>query len=694
MASRGLPGIAALTQLTAEQHNEYMLDQHQRSQNVSSSLRRDMLDRQALNMMDPLRPPAAQNTTHTVFREDVDPNGQVWRMTVNGPGSGSNNLVLQSTSPRLGSRLTRAEARRIVNSLNRDTNQAARASQSGTANLAGHPGSAQPVPPGAANPPPEATDHAGSTTSPDNTSRTSTSDNWNTTATIQADASMELSARTENPVDATQTHTDVPVSNTTSNAAQVTMATEVYILSGRNGPQALLLNGASEMYVTPPAARQPPTTQQFYYLQSHPNYQTQQQAYLSQVNQQQQVYLSQLHQQQAAQQQAYLNQLHHHHLAAQQAAQQQHALLSQAYLNQARFNQAYHHQFEPTQPSYAHLLHANHPPRPQITPGHPSWATQPPVGQPQAQQGGHVNFQRPEQLQAQQGGHMQFIRGGHDAQMRYPQTQQDQPAQVAQPAQPAQAAQQPQQPPQQPEAELPPRVHGARRQVPVRPFQGHPNNPGAVALVAAAWPHIWLIIRLIVFVWWFTSNDPSWSRWATMVAIAIAVFVLNTGILNGLANQAWDPLRQHLEGLIPLADPNRPLRVGRPAPLARPAAANANTRHDDVTAVASRGPTEPDPAQTAARLLAERRNANWLVDQLRRLERASILFLASIAPGVAERHIAHLEEQERLERQRREAEAASNEQENGGEEEAQQQGEERGDPVNEPIPEEVPLIQV
>ncbi|KAK0626452.1 hypothetical protein B0T14DRAFT_599849 [Immersiella caudata] len=180
------------------------------------------------------------------------------------------------------------------------------------------------------------------------------------------------------------------------------------------------------------------------------------------------------------------------------------------------------------------------------------------------------------------------------------------------------------------------------QQVPVRPL--HPNNPGAGAFVAAAWPHVWLLIRLVVFVWWFTSNDPSWSRWLTMVSIAIFVFVLNTGMLNALANQAWDPFRQHLEGLIPLAAPNQqpqpqPQRPGQPGAA----------------------PTEPNPAQTAARLVAERRRANghWLLDQVRRVERASLLFLASIAPGVAERHIAHLEAQERAERQRREAEEAA-----------------------------------
>lgn len=169
----------------------------------------------------------------------------------------------------------------------------------------------------------------------------------------------------------------------------------------------------------------------------------------------------------------------------------------------------------------------------------------------------------------------------------------------------------------------------------------------------AAWPHIWLLVRLSVFVWWFSYNDPTWARWLTLTAIAAVVFLLNTGMLTGFANEAWEPFRQHLEGLIPLADPNRPHpEAVQPAP---PVAAG----HD---AAGAPGETRgPDPGRMAARLVAERRmaNGNWLLDHVRRLERAGLLFLASIAPGIAEGHIAHLEAQERAARQQREADAAA-----------------------------------
>ncbi|KAK0752121.1 hypothetical protein B0T18DRAFT_444459 [Schizothecium vesticola] len=196
-------------------------------------------------------------------------------------------------------------------------------------------------------------------------------------------------------------------------------------------------------------------------------------------------------------------------------------------------------------------------------------------------------------------------------------------------------------------------AHGRRapHQDPVR-LQVHPNNAGVAPLVAA-WPHIWLLVRLSVFVWWFSYNDPTWARWLTLTAIAAVVFLLNTGMLTGFANEAWEPFRQHLEGLIPLADPNRP------QPEAAQAAPPVAAGHD---AAGVPGETRgPNPGRMAARLVAERRvaNGNWLLDHVRRLERAGLLFLASIAPGVAEGHIAHLEAQERAARQQREADAAA-----------------------------------
>lgn len=188
----------------------------------------------------------------------------------------------------------------------------------------------------------------------------------------------------------------------------------------------------------------------------------------------------------------------------------------------------------------------------------------------------------------------------------------------------------------------------------------HPANPEgglAGALLAALWPHIWLLIRLSLFVWWFTSADTSWTRWFTVLSIAITIFVVNTGFFNRMANDMFNPLRQHLEGLIPFGalEENRNRRDNDPAANAQ---AQPGQEGGNAPAVpAGRQPGAPDPAQVAARLVEQRRNENghWLLDQIRRLERAGLLFLASIAPGVAERHIANMEAAERAERERQEA---------------------------------------
>lgn len=184
-------------------------------------------------------------------------------------------------------------------------------------------------------------------------------------------------------------------------------------------------------------------------------------------------------------------------------------------------------------------------------------------------------------------------------------------------------------------------------------FARHPGNPEgglAGALLAALWPHVWLLIRLGVFVWWFTSPDTSWTRWLTIMFVATVVFLVNTGLFNRMANDLFNPVRQHLEGLLPLGGIERNGNGENNA-----GAQDAN--NNDAARQGGRQQGEPDPAQVAARLVEQHRerNANWLLSQIRRLERAGLLFLASIAPGVAERHIAHLEAEARAERERQEA---------------------------------------
>ena len=165
---------------------------------------------------------------------------------------------------------------------------------------------------------------------------------------------------------------------------------------------------------------------------------------------------------------------------------------------------------------------------------------------------------------------------------------------------------------------------------------GHPNNPAIAGLppvVVQMWPHLWLLMRLSFFVWIFTSPQSSWTRWLTVISLAIGLFIYSSGIFNGLVDRAWQPVGRQVENMLPR--------------LNQDAAGGAQQQR----------PGDPGPAQLAARLVAERwARENWLLTQYRRVERATLLFLASIAPGLAERHIANQEAEARAERERREAE--------------------------------------
>lgn len=231
-------------------------------------------------------------------------------------------------------------------------------------------------------------------------------------------------------------------------------------------------------------------------------------------------------------------------------------------------------------------------------------------------------------------------------------------------------------------------------------------NPGAGALAARIGPIIWLIIRLVGVVWFLTSGDSSWTRWFIVTGLAFAIFMANTGLFNGAADQVWGPIRRHLEALLPLAGPDAAMVPAANAAIPQPGAAQGEN------AAGQRGTNNnPTPESTAARLIEQRRqaNGNWVLTQLRRAEHALLLFLASLVPGVGERHIA-AREAEAAERQRRidaavaaaeeaqrEAEAANAPQENategaegeaiGNSEAAPAQNEAEDDPLP-------PLIQV
>lgn len=179
------------------------------------------------------------------------------------------------------------------------------------------------------------------------------------------------------------------------------------------------------------------------------------------------------------------------------------------------------------------------------------------------------------------------------------------------------------------------------------PAQNMPQ--GAEPLRLVMWPHIWLVIRLLIFVYIFTSGgNSSWSRLLVIWGIALFLFVVNTGAFNNIFGTFWNPIRQHLENLLPLAGPNP-----------RPDAQAPIQPHDGNTGPGTRD--QPSPEAVARRLLEQQRqrDASLLMSQFRRIEHAVLLFVASIVPGTAERHIEArtIEENRLLEQQRQEAAA-------------------------------------
>ena len=164
--------------------------------------------------------------------------------------------------------------------------------------------------------------------------------------------------------------------------------------------------------------------------------------------------------------------------------------------------------------------------------------------------------------------------------------------------------------------------------------------------------HLWLLVRLFGFVY-FVTGGAGWYRTILLGTCAILIFLSQTQIFRPLQQAIWGPVRRHLEGILPLGGNDGAVRPH--IPRAEPggqAPADA----------------EPSPQQMAERLLQEheRQGEGLLSRNVRRIERAVALFVASLVPGVGERHIAARDAAEAAriaEQQEREARARQAEEE-------------------------------
>ena len=181
--------------------------------------------------------------------------------------------------------------------------------------------------------------------------------------------------------------------------------------------------------------------------------------------------------------------------------------------------------------------------------------------------------------------------------------------------------------------------------------------------------HLWLLIRLFGFVYFFT-HGASWHRTILLSLVAILLFVAQTGLFQPLLQNLWGPIRRHAEALLPLAGNEPPRRGNAPATADGGAADTQGTNR------------EPTPQEAAERLLREReaQDGNFMRQGFRRVERAVALFVASLVPGVGERHIAA---REAAEAARQQQDREREERTRGEEEERQQvQGVEATDPAS------------
>lgn len=166
----------------------------------------------------------------------------------------------------------------------------------------------------------------------------------------------------------------------------------------------------------------------------------------------------------------------------------------------------------------------------------------------------------------------------------------------------------------------------------------------------------WLFLRLYLFMFVF-SEPGTWKRWAMILIAAIICLQPREGPFVRAVRAA----RRHLDNLI-----------GPPAqPQPQPAAARHRAAEDAANAENSRagqrpanvrGAVQMTPEEAAARLVREHqeRNPNFWRDTFYRVEQSIALFLASLVPGIGERHVMAREEArreaQRLEEERRRAE--------------------------------------
>jgi hypothetical protein len=199
-------------------------------------------------------------------------------------------------------------------------------------------------------------------------------------------------------------------------------------------------------------------------------------------------------------------------------------------------------------------------------------------------------------------------------------------------------------------------VDAAPAQAAVRPEQqqGQANRDNDVLHLILQ--RGWLFLRLYIFM--FVLSEPgTWRRWFLLAAAVIVCLLPRENPLRDLTNR----IRAHIDGLVPIAIAPEQRQQGQAAQNEAQAADNTGQAGPAI----GRAAQQLSPEQAAARIIRqnqERQNHGIVRDTIFRVERAMALFLASLVPGVGERHVRAREdarrEAERIENERLAAENA------------------------------------
>lgn len=171
---------------------------------------------------------------------------------------------------------------------------------------------------------------------------------------------------------------------------------------------------------------------------------------------------------------------------------------------------------------------------------------------------------------------------------------------------------------------------------------------------------VWIFIRLFVVCYLVTPHG-TWLRLISFILAAFVAIISQTRWPRRARRTIWDPIRRHLEGLVPLDDS----RAQRPRPRGARQAGQATSNAAPTTIHTNQGRPAPSRAEGAA---AEPTIVEGVVDTLLAAERSVVLFMATLIPGIGERFVAARNAADRAreeaERQREQEENERQQQEN------------------------------